>query len=202
MKKFKGVLERAEYLDWKNGKTYQKADGSLYKGLKIVYFICFIYTFFINLMFCLSYAMQIDSGIRTKDDVKYIVITAVITLIMLLGVIFDFGKLKLTACILSIPSVSFLAVMFGVLMRPEDTPDLIFGFQPSYLWRHFFPLIIMLFLAVFKLVIVISARVKSNNSYKKVLETLYVAFYEENPDADETDWLKFIENYNGKSAKN
>lgn len=194
MKKFKGVQARAEYLDWKNGKIYQKPDGSLYEGLKITYFLVFIYTFFINLLFCLGYPTKIT----VMSDIKYVIITAAITLIMLLGVIFDFGKLNLAACILSIPSVLFLGIMFGILMRPENTPDLIFGFQPSFLWRHFIPLVVMLFLACFKLVIAIRALSKSNKSYKKVLDTLYADFYNEHPDAAETDWLAFIENYEGK----
>ena len=202
MQKYKNVQTRAEYLDWKNGKTYAKTDGALYKGLKIAYFLFFLYTFFINLMFCLSYAMQISGGIRTSSDTKFIVIAASVTAILLLGVIFDFGKLNLTACIINIPVIIFSAVMFGILMRPKQTPDLIWGFQPSYLWRHLFPLAIMLIFAVIKLVIAIREKVKSNKSYKNVLHSLYNSFHEEHPDADEADWLKFIENYDGKSAKN
>ena len=198
MKKLDGILKRVEILEYKKGINYAKTDGRLFKTLKTIYNILYIYTFVMNLFFVGSLFLKIESGEEILSQVSNQLITVcVCTVAILASIVLSRFKLHLTAGITSILSLSFLLPVFSNLL--DESINGLFGFKWSFYWRHFIPIAIMAFLTVWMTVIAIRARIKTDRMYKRVVENLFNNYKLNQADADnisEEKWNEFLNNYN------
>ena len=201
MKKYPGILKRAELTNWKAGHSFARTDGSLYKWLSAINVVLIIYTFFINLFYTLG-TSEIYRDTEYMSDVLFPVITvSIATAFFVASLIFSRLKFKITASALNIAPCIYLIIIFGLLLKNEPADTILDRFNPVYYWRHFVPLLVIFILSVIMLVIAIRARVKLNKIYLKTEEKIYTLFKENYPDSDESQWIAFAEKYDGTSPQ-
>ncbi|MBR7133449.1 MAG: hypothetical protein IKD04_07945 [Clostridia bacterium] len=202
MKKYYGVLLRVRELEQKNGVSYAKPDGRLYKALRFLYSAAGAYTFVINLFFVLG-LLLVYSGTDNMTKVKASIITAsACTGVMIIGYVLNCLRLYLAGGITSVIPIVLLLPFFGNILQ-DDFGFL--GFKTSYYWRHFIPLVLMIFFMVWLTVIAVRANIKTDRLYKRVTENLYNMYsISDDMHSELTDeqWEEFLISYNPADYKN
>ena len=206
MKKYDGVVLRAEMLEYKKGIEYAKPQGRLYKWLRGLYTLVFVYTFFINLFFVCGMLLNIDAGIRTFSDVSQNVLTvSIATVIALVAVVLMYCKQYVVSGVLGALSLPVTLFVFAPLLKEDMYPiEGWFGYKESFFWRHFIPVAVLVFFAVFMTVIVIRAKVLFGRTYKKVCDDLFEKYKSELGEAEittEEGWEKYLSNYRPSEYK-
>ena len=202
MKKYYGVLLRVREIEQKNGISYAKPDGRLYKTLKFIYSAAGIYTFVINLFFILGLFL-IYSGTDNISKVTASIVTAsVCTGVMIIGYVLNCCKLYLAGGITSVLPAVILIPFFGNILQ-DDFGFL--GFKLSYYWRHFIPLVLMIAFMVWLTVIAVRANIKTDRQYKRVTENLYNMYSisaDMHTELTDEQWEEFLSTYNPADYKN
>jgi len=206
MKKYDGVVLRAEMLEYKKGIEYAKPQGRLYKWLRGLYTLVFVYTFFINLFFVCGMLLNIDAGIRTFSDVSQNVLTvSIATVIALVAVVLMYCKQYVVSGVLGALSLPVTLFVFAPLLKEDMYPiEGWFGYKESFFWRHFIPVAVLVFFAVFMTVIVIRAKVLFGRTYKKVCDDLFEKYKSELGEDEittEEGWEKYLSNYRPSEYK-
>lgn len=206
MKKYDGVVLRAEMLEYKKGIEYAKPQGRLYKWLRGLYTLVFVYTFFINLFFVCGMLLNIDAGIRTFSDVSQNVLTvSIATVIALVAVVLMYCKQYVVSGVLGALSLPVTLFVFAPLLKEDMYPiEGWFGYKESFFWRHFIPVAVLVFFAVFMTVIVIRAKVLFGRTYKKVCDDLFEKYKSELGEDEittEDGWEKYLSNYRPSEYK-
>jgi len=206
MKKYDGVVLRAEMLEYKKGIEYAKPQGRLYKWLRGLYTLVFVYTFFINLFFVCGMLLNIDAGIRTFSDVSQNVLTvSIATVIALVAVVLMYCKQYVVSGVLGALSLPVTLFVFAPLLKEDMYPiEGWFGYKESFFWRHFIPVAVLVFFAVFMTVIVIRAKVLFGRTYKKVCDDLFEKYKSELGEdkiTTEEGWEKYLSNYRPSEYK-
>ncbi len=201
MKKYPGILKRAELVDWRSGRVYAKPDGTLFKSLFVLSSLLILYTFFINLFYVLGLNIIYQDTKEYKQLLFPIVSVAVANALLIASFILMKLKRRVVSAILAIIPSSFLIVFFGFLSKAEVGEDSFLGFLPLYFWRHFIPLFFILLFSIWMIAIIVRAKRKFNRVYKETEELLYSLYKENNPNASEADWVEFATNYEGNSPQ-
>ena len=215
MKKYDGVVLRAQMYEYKKGIDYAKPQTRLYKWLRGLYTLVFVYTFLMNLFFVCGMLLNIDAGIRTFSDVsKNIFIVGIATVVALVAVILMYCKEHIVSGILGALSLPVTLFVFAPLLKEDMYPiEGWFGYKESFFWRHFIPVVILVFFAVWMTVIAIRAKVLFSRTYKKVCDDLFEKYKSElgeNEVETESSWEEYLKNYHpddyktekGKKKKN
>ena len=198
MKMQYNILQRVRQIEEKAGIRYAKADGRLYKTLKVLYVILFAYTMVMNLLYLLGTAL-VYSGKEAFVEVKNSLIIVVVASIGLVAELV-FAKFKnkiwanVTSAVLNLVSCIFLVLNFANLL----TDDLGFlGYKFSFYWRHSVPILLIVIFSVWFSVIAVRGIVKTQKQYKKVVENLYEKYNlaSENQQLSEEEWEEFLTNY-------
>lgn len=202
MKMYDSVLARVRAVEEKNGISYAKTGGALYKTLRVIYSIIFFYSVAVNLLFIAGMFM-VRYGTDNFKSVKNLLISVCIcTGVMLAGYVLSFFKFKLIAGIISVLPEILLIPLFGNAMR--DTLGL-FGFKYSFYWRHSVPLVLLIILMIWTTVIALRARIKTEKQYKKVTENLYnlynVTAGGESDGITDEQWESFLQAYDPTDYK-
>ena len=199
MKKFKSVLDRVDFIENKFGIYYAKTDGVLYKTLRFIYLIAFVYTLIINLMWILGTALRISDGDHTVTAYNYMISLIIFTSVSIIGVILLLCKVNIIGSAISFLPIPFITYIFG----KELVDSVGLGpFKDVFYYRHLIPLSIMAVISVWMFIIALRAYVKRNNRYKQILQNLYDTFKHENPDnLSLDDWKEFVDNYNPRAFK-
>lgn len=202
MKKYYGVLLRVREIEQKNGITYAKPDGRLYKVIKFLYSAAGVYTFVINLFFILG-LLLVYSGTDNMTKVQASIITAsACTAVMIVGYVLNCLRLYLAGGITSVVPTVLLIPFFGNILQDDFG---FFGFKASFYWRHFIPLVLMIIFMVWLTVIAVRADIKTDRQYKRVTENLYNMYsISDDMHSELTDeqWEEFLTNYNPADYKN
>ena len=206
MKKYDGVVLRAQMLEYKKGIEYAKPETRLYKWLRGLYTLVFVYTFVINLFFVLGMLLNIDAGIRSFGDVsKNIITVSVATVVALAAVVLMYCKLPLISGILGALALPVTLFIFAPLLKEDMWPiEGWFGFKESFFWRHLIPVAVLVIFAVWMIAITIRARVLFSRTYKKVCDDLYKEYESklgEDEVANEADWEEYLKNFNPDDYK-
>ena len=203
MKKFDGVLKRVRMLEEKNGISYAKPEGKLYKTLSVLYTIVLVYTMAINLLFVLAMFVQVDAQMAKMSDVfNYILSVSVCSVLIIGGRIFSKFKKYLTAGIMSVVPSIFLIPVYAIPLRADFEGFL--GLKYSFYWKHGVPLLLMIIFMVGMTVIALRAQIKTDRMYKKVTENLFSMYTVAEGDAEnlsEEQWAEFLETYNPDDYK-
>ena len=190
MKMQESVLKRVRMIEEKHGITYAKTDGKLYKALRVSYTLLFIYTMGINLLFICGMLLTRLGTDNFKSILNSLITVIVCTVLIIAGYVLSFTRFKLVSGILSVLPEIMLVVVFGVM-----------GFTPSYFWRHFAPLLILVILMAATTVIAVRARIKTEKQYKKVLDNLYALYSVNTNDISDEQWEIFLAEYDPTDYK-
>ena len=88
----------------------------------------------------------------------------------------------------------FMMFSFG---RFCESIDGIFGYISKFYWCHFIPAVILVILAVWLIVILIRAKVKTNKIYNMLVEGLYAQYGKKDGEKlTEAEWEEFLSEYN------
>ena len=198
MKMQESVLKRVRMIEEKHGITYAKTDGRLYKALRISYTVLFAYTMCINLLFICGMMLTRYGTDNFKSILNTLITVTVCTVLIIAGYVLSFTRFKLAAGILSALPEIMLLVAFGSVMRDSLG---VLGFAPSYFWRHFAPLLILVILMAATTVIAVRARIKTEKQYKKVLDNLYSIYSVNTNDISDEQWEIFLAEYDPTDYK-
>lgn len=187
------VLARTRFKEIKEGVSYPKKDGKLYKACKWIYIIAFAYTMVINFLYACGMLLMWDT---LKTDSKYYFISVLALTAVLIGalILSRFNNNFIVSLVfggVNLLSSVALIFIFANLM-PDDMVR--FGLKISFYYRHLAPLIIIAVCAVIMASVVVSAYFKTKKAYNRVLEILYDE-YNALEDTDKPEWEAFISNY-------
>ena len=203
MKKLDGVLRRVRALEEKRGIAYAKPEGKLYKTLRVLYTLVYIYGMGINLLFIAAMSLKLDAGgVATKDVLNSIITVSVCSFLSIVGFILMYCKVYLTAGILSVVPLIFTIPLFAGAM--EESIDGILGYRYSFYWRHFLPVLVLTLLMLWMTIIAKRAQIKTDRMYKKVTENLFNMYKLSEGEAEnisEEQWESFLTNYNPDDYK-
>lgn len=199
MKKFKSVLDRVDFIENKFGIYYAKTDGALFKTLKVIYSLAFIYTFFINLFTILGTALHIADGDYTEDAYNILISLIIFTAVALVGSVLLWCKVNIIGSVISLLPASFILFIFAKELVDEVGVG---PFKDEFYYRHLIPLAIIIIISLWMFAIALRAYIKRNRRYKQILQNVYEIFKLENPDnLSLDDWKDFVENYNPRAFK-
>lgn len=198
MKMQESVLRRVRMIEEKHGITYAKTDGKLYKALRVSYTVLFAYTMGINLLFICGMLLTRLGTDNFKSILNSLITVSVCTVLIIAGYALSFTRFKLISGILSILPEILLIFTYGTMMKDSLG---VLGFTPSYFWRHFAPLLILVILMVATTVIAVRARIKTEKQYKKVLDNLYALYSVNTSDISDEQWEAFLAEYDPTDYK-
>ncbi len=199
MKKYESVLKRVDFIENKFGIYYAKTDGTLFKGLRFIFSLAFIYTFAINLIIISAQALLISEGDYTAKSQNLLIAVSVFTAVSLVGAILVWCKVNIVGTAISFVSAPFLLFVFGKEL--VDTVG-IGSFKTTFYWRHAIPLGILIIVSLWMFIVTLRAYIKRNKRYKQILKNIYETFKLENPDnLSHDDWEKFVEKYDPRAFK-
>ena len=199
MKKYESVLKRVDFIENKFGIYYAKTDGLLYKSLKFIFSLAFIYSFAINVISIAGTALLISEGDYIAATQNFLIAVSVFAIVSLVGAILVWCKINIIGTALSLVSAPFLLFIFGKEL--VDTVG-IGPFKTSFYWRHAAPLGILIVVALWMFIIAIRAYIKRNKRYKQILKQVYEIFKLENPDSlSHDEWEEFVEKYDPRAFK-
>ena len=198
MKMQESVLKRVRMIEEKHGITYAKTDGKLYKALRVSYTVLFAYTMGINLLFICGMLLTRLGTDNFKSILNSLITVSVCTVLIIAGYILSFTRFKLVSGILSVLPEILLIFTYGTMMKDSLG---VLGFTPSYFWRHFAPLLILVILMAATTVIAVRARIKTEKQYKKVLDNLYALYSVNTNDISDEQWEAFLAEYDPTDYK-
>lgn len=199
MKKYESVLKRVDFIDNKFGIYYAKTDGTLYKSLKVIFTLAFIYAFAINLIVIAAEGLLISEGDFTAKSQNLFIAVSIFAVISLVGAILVWCKVDIVGTAISFVSAPFLLFIYG----KELVDSVGVGpFKSSFYWRHAIPLGIIIIFSIWMLIIAVRAYIKRNKRYKQILQNIYETYKNENPDnLSHDEWEQFIEKYDPRAFK-
>ena len=95
MKMQESVLRRVRMVEEKNGIKYAKTDGKLYKTLRVLYSLVFIYTVGINLLFISGMLLVYGGTDKMAGILNSLISVCVCTALIIAGYVLSFFKFKL-----------------------------------------------------------------------------------------------------------
>lgn len=198
MKMQESVLRRVRMVEEKNGIKYAKTDGKLYKTLRVLYTLVFIYTMGINLMFIAGMLLVYGGTDKISGVLNSLISVCVCSVLIIAGYVLSFFRFKLASGIMSVIPEIFLIPVFGSVMRDDLG---ILGFTASFYWRHLIPLVLLVLLISASTIIAVRARVKTERLYKKVTDNLYNIYQSGGADITDEEWERFLAEYDPTDYK-
>lgn len=171
MKANKNMLEYIEKYKQKRNIRFAEVDGLLYRSLKGVYTLGFIYLLVFQSLYLLSLLTLSEEKLSASMN---IVISAIIfTFGILLGFVFSLTKLKLTGCLLTLPFAALNCALFYKISWTAEVSKEFLGTAVHFYYRFAVPTLLILFAVIFMIVIDIRAKIKNKKLYNHLLGELY-----------------------------
>ena len=193
MKKNSNILEYVEKYKYKYGISYAKDGGSLVNTLSVVAYIVWIYTFFMTALYIIGMSFSLSVG---GADFNYIA-NSFITIclgacVMIVGAALYLCKQKIIGSSLTIISQPFMVMAYYHATR-NSAGEL----NASFYWRHAVPAALLFILAVWILIVLMRANVKTNKLYNMLIDGLYKQYGKKDGETlSEEQWDEFLTNYN------
>lgn len=194
MKKNTNILEYVEKYKYKYGISYATDGGSLVKTLGIITGVVWVYTFFMTMLFILGTAMNLKIGFADFDYIANAFITIIVgAAVMIAGAALYVCRLKIAGCAAVIIAQPFMVFSYSHLMKDASGISL----NLSFYWRHAVPAAVLALLAVWIIVVLIRAKVKTNKLYNTLVEGLYKQYgTKDGEKLTEQQWDEFLSRYN------
>ncbi len=187
MKMYDSILERVKFLQEKNGIKYATTDGKLYKSLKVLLILFFIYAMVIKSFYFL--------GALVATHLQLDIVTpAVCTVLLMVGFVLVLCKQQLIGSILNLGSSAVLILSFSKVLVDSLTDKLL----PKFYWAHLIPLGMIVILSIWMTVIALSSKIKLKKMYNKVAENIYSTYkvnVAKGEVIEEEKWEEFLENF-------
>ncbi|MBO5872669.1 MAG: hypothetical protein J6Q56_00500 [Clostridia bacterium] len=190
MKKYQKVVDRVEEYRYKKGIVRIDTTSSLYKTGKIFYIISFAWL----MAFLLLYIMGITLQMATGYEIETIVLVSpiVIALMATVGLVLVCIKQHFIALVTNILCSAFNIALFlgdeNVLLGIIEN-----GITSKFIWRHFAPSALIILFTLIVCIIGIKTICDFRKDYKKVMNSMYIKFKEENPIASDAEWQSYLE---------
>lgn len=191
MKMYDNVLEKVKLYEEKRGIVYATTDGRLYKGLKGLYVLAFVYTMVMNFFFIMGNVLSETRFENFKNSVYTVGALSLVLIVALVALRFKKHIVaNAAAFVLNAFGSAALVLTFAKLL--ED----VLGYKASFYWRHLVPLCILVFLSLCLTIIAVRAILKTQKSYKKVVENLYLSHQTaaENTGLSDEEWDEVLKN--------
>lgn len=191
MKMYENILEKVRLYEEKRGITYAKTDGKLYIGVKALYIISLVYTFGVNLLFLLGSLLS-ETVFKALENSIYTVIALSVALIAA-WVVMGFKKhlwAHIVAFVLNTLACVGLGITFGRLLTD------VIGFKAKFYYCHLVPLSLAVLCSIILTIIAVRAIIKTQKTYKIVVENLYNAQKAEDDGkaVSEEEWDEILKN--------
>lgn len=199
MKMYNGVLEKVRLIEQKGGITYAKEDGRLYKTLRVLFIISFIYGMAINLLYILG--MLLQYGDKLAEYTLYLITPAACSVLLIVGLVFFIKKFHITASCLTVAPAAVLIFFFKNLLVDEFSVNSV---NPKFYWRHLAPMLIIIITVIWASAIAVRAKIKTRQQYDRVCANLYDIYKVNFADGDEINeeqWEEFLSTYDPHNYK-
>ena len=195
MKMYKNVLERVRILEQKNGISYVNTDSGVYKILKVLFILDFVYAMCIKSMYFLGIALD------TTPRVYEYVTPAICTGILVLGCSLILFERQTIGYILNIIGfimtlVSAIILMFEFNNQLQNATEVMINHK--FTWAHLLPLSLLVVFSLPMVIIAVRAQFKTREMYNKVINDIYNKYSIEiakGEEVDEQKWEEFIKEF-------
>lgn len=193
MKKNANVLEYVEKYKYKYGISYAEEGGKLVNTLSVISYLVWIYAFFMTALFILSTSLMFGIGSADFNYMANSFITiSICTFLMIVGAVLYLCRKKIIGCALTLVSQPFIVIAYSHITRNSAG---IINF--SFYWRHAVPAAILFCLALWIMIVLIRADVKTTKLYNMLLDGLYKQYGKKDGEKlSEEEWQKFLNEYN------
>ncbi len=195
MKMYKSVLERVRILEQKNGIVYANTNSGVYKILKVLFILDFIYAMGIKSMYFLGVALDTTSRVYEYTT------PAICTGVLVLGCVLILFKRQTIAHILNIIGflmtlISAIILMFEFNNQLQNATEVMVNHK--FAWAHLIPLSLLVVFSLPMVIIAVRAQVKTRKMYNKVINDIYSKYSIEiakGEDIDEEKWEEFLNEF-------
>ena len=196
MKMYKSVLERVRILEQKNGIVYANTNSGIYKLLKVLFILDFIYAMVIKSMYFLGIAL--DTTSRVYEYITPVICTG----FLVLGCALILFKHQTMGYILNIIGflmtvVSAIILIFEFNNQLQNATEVMINHK--FAWAHLVPLSLLIVFSLPMVVIAVRAEYKTRKMYNKVINDIYSKYSIEianGEDIDEEKWEEFLKEFN------
>lgn len=188
MKMYKSVLERVRILEQKNGIVYANTNSGIYKLLKVLFILDFIYAMGIKSMYFLGIALD------TTPRVYEYITPAICTGILVLGFVLILFKQHIIGFLMTL--ISAIILMFEFNNQLQNATEVLVNHK--FAWAHLVPLSLLVVFSLPMVIIAVRAQVKTRKMYNKVINDIYSKYSIEiakGEDIDEEKWEEFLNEF-------
>ena len=189
MKMYKSVLERVKILEQKNGIVYADTKSGVYKILKVLFILDFVYAMAIKCMYFLGVAL--DSTPRVYEYIT----PAICTGVLALGFVLILFKRHIVGFVMTL--VSAIILMFEFNNQLQNATEVMVNHK--FAWAHLIPLSLLIIFSLPMGIIAVRAQKKTRKMYDKVIVDIYSKYSVEiakGEDIDEEQWEEFLNEFN------
>ena len=196
MKMYKSVLDRVRILEQKNGIVYANTNSGVYKILKVLFILDFIYAMGIKSMYFLGVALDTTSRVYEYTT------PLICTVALVVGCVLILFKRQTIAHILNIIGflmtlISAIILMFEFNNQLQNATEVMINHK--FAWAHLIPLSLLVVFSLPMVIIAVRAQVKTRKMYNKVINDIYSKYSIEiakGEDIDEEKWEEFLKEFN------
>lgn len=188
MKMYKSVLERVRILEQKNGIVYANTNSGIYKLLKVLFILDFIYAMGIKSMYFLGIALD------TTPRVYEYITPAICTGILVLGFVLILFKQHIIGFLMTL--ISAIILMFEFNNQLQNATEVLVNHK--FAWAHLVPLSLLIVFSLPMVIIAVRAQYKTRKMYNKVINDIYSKYSVEiakGEDIDEEKWEEFLNEF-------
>ena len=188
MKMYKSVLERVRILEQKNGIVYANTNSGIYKLLKVLFILDFIYAMGIKSMYFLGIALD------TTPRVYEYITPAICTGILVLGFVLILFKQHIIGFLMTL--ISAIILMFEFNNQLQNATEVLVNHK--FAWAHLVPLSLLIVFSLPMVIIAVRAQYKTRKMYNKVINDIYSKYSIEiakGEDIDEEKWEEFLNEF-------
>ncbi len=189
MKMYKSVLDRVKILEQKNGIVYADTKSGVYKILKVLFILDFIYAMAIKGMYFLG--ITLDSTPRVYEYIT----PAICTGVLVLGCVLILFKRHIIGFVMTL--ISAIILMFEFNNQLQNATEVMVNHK--FAWAHLIPLSLLIVFSLPMGIIAVRAERKTRKMYNKVISDIYSKYAVEiakGEDIDEEKWEEFLNEFN------
>lgn len=197
MKKYQTVINEVLEYRYKKGIVRLDTSSGFYKGGKFLYIMSFIWLMAFQLLYILGSTFLISADKLATNAKELFFSLLILTPLFVLA----FILLCLKKHAVALPLNIVLPILEMAQFYRNEMVSLGFlekGILSKFFWFHFAPSILLIICALIVCLIGIKTTVDFNKDYKKIMESMYLRFKEENPNSSEEDWNNYL--INGENA--
>lgn len=193
MKQYQTVINAVLEYRYKKGIVRLDSSSGFYKGGKFLYIISFIWLMVFQLVYILGSTFLISADKLATNAKELFFSLLILTPLLVAGLVL----LCLGKHAVALPFNVVLPILEMAQFYRNEQVSLSFlshGLGSKFFWFHFAPSILIIICSLIVCLIGIKTTIDFNKDYKKIMESLYLRFKEDNPTSSEEDWNDYLIN--------